>query len=285
MILIFGKNGQVATKLRAFEEVNALGRDQVDFTDPKACEHAINFYKPQAVINAAAYTKVDKAEGEENLANIINAEAPGKMALACANLEIPLVHISTDYVFDGTRTIPWAVSDRPNPTTAYGRSKLKGEQAIQATECAYVILRTSWIFSAHGNNFLKTMLRLSEKRDSLSVVEDQVGGPTCASDIAHACLSIAKQLIEDPSKTGIYHYSGKPDVSWCKFANTIFERARRETVVTPITSSEYPTPALRPLNSRLDCKFTKEVFGIPRPDWHDCLEQILSDLENMHDNT
>ncbi len=285
MILIFGKNGQVATKLKAFEEVNALGRDKVDLTDPKACEHAIHFYKPQAVINAAAYTKVDKAEGEEHLANVINGEAPGKMALACAKLGIPLVHISTDYVFDGTRTIPWAISDTPNPKTAYGRSKLKGEKAIQATKCTYVILRTSWIFSAHGNNFLKTMLRLSEKRDSLPVIEDQVGGPTCASDVAHSCVSIAKQLIEDPSKTGIYHFSGKPDVSWCKFANTIFEQAGRETVATPITSSEYHTPALRPSNSRLDCTFTKEVFGISRPNWNDGLEQILSDLENMNDNT
>ena len=132
---------------------------------------------------------------------------------------------------------------------------------------------------------IESMLRLSEKRDSLPVIEDQVGGPTCASDVAHSCVSIAKQLIDDPSKTGIYHFSGKPDVSWCKFANTIFEQAGRETVATPITSSEYHTPALRPSNSRLDCTFTKEVFGISRPNWNDGLEQILSDLENMNDNT
>ena len=280
MILVFGKTGQVATELQAFEEVVALGRDQADLSDPKSCVNSIRACLPKAVINAAAYTAVDEAEIESDLACLINGDAPGVIAKECAELNIPLVHISTDYVFDGSGVAPWCVSDIPNPINAYGRSKLKGEEAITSSRCIYAILRTSWVVSANGSNFVKTMLRLSKTRNILSVVDDQIGGPTCAKDIAHTCVSIAKQLMQDSKKTGFYHFSGFPDVSWCQFANTIFEQAGRQAIAQPIHTSRHPTPAPRPLNSRLDCSMTKDVFGISRPNWRDGLKFILEELES-----
>jgi len=283
MILVFGKTGQVATELQFHKDVIAIGRDQADLFVPTTCTEAIRRYKPRAVINAAAYTAVDKAESEENLANTINAEAAGAMARTCAELDIPLVHISTDYVFFGMGSIPWQNVDPPNPKNAYGRSKFKGEQAIGASGCVHAILRTSWVISAHGQNFVKTMRRLSETRDRITVVDDQIGGPTCARDIAQTCISIAEQLILDPRKSGIYHYSGQPNVSWCQFANAIFEQMGCKTIASPIPTTEYPTPALRPLNSRLDCEATQDTFGIARPFWKDGLGEILRNLEGEDD--
>lgn len=283
MILVFGKTGQVATELQSHKDVITLGRDQADLSIPTTCAQAIKRYEPRAVINAAAYTAVDKAENEENLANTINGDAPGAMATACAEQDIPLVHLSTDYVFDGSGTASWSVTDTPNPQNAYGRSKLKGEQAIKASASTYAILRTSWVISAHGNNFIKTMRRLSETRARITVVDDQIGGPTCARDIAQTCISIAEQLIQDLSKSGIYHYSGQPNVSWCQFANAIFEQIECKTIASPIPTTEYPTPASRPKNSRLDCGVTQDTFGIARPFWRNGLEEILRDLEGKHD--
>lgn len=283
MILVFGQSGQVATELQSHKDVIAIGRDQADLSIPRTCEEAICRYKPRAVINAAAYTTVDKAESEANLANTINGDAPGAMASACADLGIPLVHISTDYVFDGTCTTPWSVTDTSNPQNAYGRSKLKGEHAIKDSGSAHAILRTSWVVSAYGNNFVKTMRRLSETRDRITVVDDQIGGPTPARDIAQTCISIVEQLIQDPRKSGIYHYSGQPNVSWCQFANAIFKQMGCKTIASPIPTTEYPTPASRPLNSRLDCKTTQDIFGIARPFWRDGLEEILRDLEGEND--
>lgn len=283
MILVFGKTGQVASELQAFKNVNALGRDQADLSDPQSCADAIRFFNPKAVINAAAYTAVDRAESEESLAHVINGEAPGAMAKACAEMNIPLVHISTDYVFDGSGIKPWHVSDRPNPQNAYGNSKLQGELAIEASGGVYAILRTSWVFSAQGNNFVKTMLNLSKTRDSLTVVNDQIGGPTCARNIAYTCISIAKQLIEEPCKTGIYHYSGQPNISWYQFAKAIFEQTGHQMTVIPISTSGYPKAALRPSNSRLNCDAIHDVFGISQPYWRDGLENILEELESEHD--
>ena len=283
MILVFGQSGQIARELQSHKDVIAVGRDQADLSSPTTCTEAIRRYKPRAVINAAAYTAVDKAESEEHLANKINGEAPGVMASACADLDIPLVHISTDYVFVGSGTTPWSVTDIPNPKNAYGRSKLEGEKAIKASGSVHAILRTSWVVSAHGHNFVKTMRRLSETRDHVAVVDDQIGGPTCARDIAQTCLSIAEQLIQDQSKSGIYHYSGQPNVSWCQFANAIFEQMDCKTTASPIPTTEYPTPASRPLNSRLDCEAIQKTFGITRPFWRDGLEEILRDLEGEHD--
>ena len=285
MILVFGKTGQVASELLKFNETVSLDRGQVNLNDPTACRNVIKYYKPSAVINAAAYTAVDKAEEEEYLANLVNAESPGAMAIVCAESDIPLVHISTDYVFDGSGFAALQTSDATVPKNAYGRSKLKGEVFIQESGCIYAILRTSWIISAHGNNFVKTMLVLSETKDTLNVVDDQFGGPTCAKDIAKACISIAKQLIKTPNKSGIYHFSGRPDVSWCQLANVIFEQAGKKTVAKPIPTSEYPTLAARPINSRLNCGSTESTFNISRPDWREGLKDILKDLGICNDAT
>ena len=279
MILVFGKTGQVATELQRLSGVTALGRDDVDLSDPHACAAAICEHAPKAVINAAAYTAVDRAEDEEHLAAIINGDAPTAMARACADLGIPLVHISTDYVFEGTGDTAWRTGDATAPQNAYGRSKLAGEIGVRDSGAVHAILRTSWVVSAHGGNFVKTMLCLSETLDGLNVVADQIGGPTPARDIAAACLEIAKQLTQDPTKSGTYHYSGAPDVSWADFATAIFAQSGRHVLVTPIPTADYPTPAPRPLNSRMDCSATEQAFAIPRPDWRDGLQEILQELE------
>lgn len=283
MILVFGKTGQVATELQRLGGCMALGRDDVDLSDPAACAAAINKFAPNAVINAAAYTTVDRAEDEEYLATAINGEAPTVMAIACAALGIPLVHISTDYVFKGTGNTPYRPYDTTEPQNTYGRSKCIGEDGISNSGAVYAILRTSWVVSAHGNNFVKTMLRLSKTRDNFTVVDDQIGGPTCARDIAKACISISRQLMREPSKSGIYHFTGQPDVSWCQFANAVLEQIGSSKVASPIPSSEYPMSAKRPQNSRLNCETTKQVFGIPRPFWRDGLEEIINELEKTYD--
>jgi dTDP-4-dehydrorhamnose reductase len=276
--LVFGHSGQVATELRGQGRCIALGRDQADLGDPAACVAAIDAHAPSAVINAAAYTAVDRAETEEPLATQINADAPGAMAQACAARGIPFVHLSTDYVFDGTGTRPWRPTDPVAPQNAYGRSKLAGEIAVRAAGGAYAILRTSWVFSAHGDNFVKTMLRLSKTRDALNVVADQIGGPTPAAAIAAACREIALQLITDPAKSGTYHFSGTTDTNWESFARETFARAGRAVAVTGISTADYPTPASRPLNSRMNCDSLTEAFAIVRPDWRSGLDQILEQL-------
>jgi len=279
MILVFGKTGQVALELQRLGDVVVLGRDQADLANPAACADAIRTHAPRVVINAAAYTAVDRAEEEEAMATIINGDAPTAMARACAELGIPLIHISTDYVFEGTGDAPWQPNDPTAPQNAYGRSKLAGEIGIRNSGAVHVILRTSWVVSAHGANFVKTMLRLSDTRDALTVVADQIGGPTPASDIAAACLQMAEQLIADPSKSGTYHFSGAPDASWADFAWAIFEQAGRDVAVTPIPTTDYPRPAQRPLNSRMECGATQQIYGIARPNWRDGLNMILQELE------
>ncbi|APE45035.1 dTDP-4-dehydrorhamnose reductase [Sulfitobacter alexandrii] len=277
-ILVFGETGQVARELARLDNTKCVGRDAADLVQPDACARLIAAEKPAAVINAAAYTAVDKAETEEDLATVINGEAPGAMARACADLGIPFVHISTDYVFAGDGQQPWTPDDPTGPLGAYGRSKLVGEQAVRDAGGVHAILRTSWVVSAHGNNFVKTMLRLGAERDALTIVADQIGGPTGAREIAAACHAIAGQLAADPGKSGTYHFSGDPDCSWADFARAIFETAGLTCTVTDIPSSDYPTPAARPLNSRLDCSETERRFGISRPDWKATLTHILKDI-------
>ena len=277
-LLVFGSKGQVATELKNLVPLRALDRDAVDLSDPKACTAEIFAQRPRAVINAAAYTAVDRAEEEEALATVINGAAPAAMARACAALGIPLVHISTDYVFAGNDTRAWTSHDVPMPQNAYGRSKLAGEEAIRQSGCTHAILRTSWVFSAHGINFVKTMLRLGAERDSLRVVADQVGGPTPASAIAGACLQIADALQADPSKSGTYHFSGAPEISWAGFARAIMKEAGLGCRIEDITTAEYPTPAYRPLNSRLDCS-ALDVFGLQQPDWCAALKTVIDDLK------
>ena len=278
MILIFGKTGQVATELQRTGDVLALSRDLTNLSNPSSCYDAIKIHAPKAVINAAAYTDVDKAETEEELATLINGNAPKAMAKACATLNIPFVHLSTDYVFDGTGVEPWQPEDTTKPQNAYGRSKKTGEDGILSVDSTYGILRTSWVISSHGTNFVKTMLNLSENRDTLNLVADQIGGPTPAKDIAKACLQIVEQLKQDPSKSGTYHFSGIEDLSWADLATEIFQQTGRSVHVLPIPTSEYPTSAERPLNSRLNCSKTQEVFSIHRPDWRIGLNDILNEL-------
>ncbi|WP_417279036.1 dTDP-4-dehydrorhamnose reductase [Celeribacter sp.] len=279
-MIVFGKSGQVATELaRLLPKATFLGRAEADLSDPASCAQKIRDLKPDAVINAAAYTAVDKAEEEEDLAHLINAAAPTAMAEACAELGIPFVQISTDYVFDGAGETGFAPDHPTGPLGAYGRTKLAGEDGVRAARGAFAILRTSWVFSAHGNNFVKTMLRLAETRDSLTVVADQIGGPTSARAIAHTCVAIAERLKRDEGVAGTYHFSGTPDVSWADFAREIFAQSGKYIAVQDIPSCDYPTPAARPANSRLDCRTTEAVFGIPRPDWREELALVLSDLE------
>ncbi|MEO1797499.1 MAG: dTDP-4-dehydrorhamnose reductase, partial [Pseudomonadota bacterium] len=207
------------------------------------------------------------------IARVVNAAAPAAMAAICAALGIPFLHLSTDYVFDGEGTEPHKPYDATRPINAYGRTKLAGEVAIRDTGARHAILRTSWVFSEHGANFLRTMLRLADTRDALRVVGDQIGGPTPARGIAEALWTITDALT-DGHGGGTFHYSGAPDISWAGFARTIFEEAGREVTVTEIPTTEYPTPAARPLNSRLDCSRTTSEFGLERPMWREDVTRI-----------
>lgn len=279
MILVFGQTGQVARELaRLSPEARCLGRDQADLSDPAACAAAIRSHAPRAVINAAAYTAVDRAEEEEPLANTINGHAPAAMAQVCAQLQIPLVHISTDYVFDGSADQPFAPDHPTAPLGAYGRSKFLGEQGVRGAGGVHAILRTSWVFSAHGANFVKTMLRLGSERESLRVVADQIGGPTSARAIAQACLTMAEGLRSQPTLAGTYHFSGSPATSWAGFARAIMARAGLDCTIEDIPSAAYLTPAQRPLNSRLDCSALAR-FGLAQPDWQADLSDVISELK------
>jgi dTDP-4-dehydrorhamnose reductase len=278
-VLVFGKTGQVATELqRLLPAAHFAGRDVTDLSRPGTARALIRRLEPDFIINAAAYTAVDKAEQEEALARRINGDAPTEIALAAAELFIPLVHISTDYVFDGSGDAPWRPDDETAPLGAYGRSKAMGEVGVRESGASYAILRTAWVFSAHGGNFVKTMLRLSDTHDTLNVVADQFGGPTPAEDIAATCVTIARALRDDPLKSGTYHYSGAPDVHWAAFAREIFAQAGKSTQVQDIPSSDYLTPAVRPANSKLDCATLETVFGIRRPDWRAGLADVLKEI-------
>ena len=280
-ILLFGETGQVAREVQrraGAATLEVLGRDAADFTDPAACAACVAETDADAIINAVAYTAVDRAEEEEATATLVNATTPGAIARAAAARGLPMVHISTDYVFDGAGQAPFAPDHPTAPLGAYGRSKLAGEAAVRAAGGTHVILRTSWVVSAHGGNFVRTMLRLGAERDKLTIVADQIGGPTCAADIAGACIAIAGQLIAAPSKSGTYHFSGAPDVSWADFARHIFAQAEITCTVEDIPGRDYPTPARRPMNSRLDNAATIAIFGIPRPDWRAGLDDILTEL-------
>lgn len=278
-LLVFGSTGQVARELvRLRPEAVYLDRHTADFTVPAACAQAVADHEPDAIIIAAAFTAVDAAEADSATAHCVNAGTPGAIASAAAKRGVPVVYISSDYVFDGRGAQPFRPGDPTGPLNAYGASKLAGERAVQEAGGPHAILRTSWVFSAHGANFVKTMLRLSETRTALSIVDDQIGGPTPAADLAAACLSISDRLVIRPEATGIYHLSGAPDVSWADFAREIFRQAGREVTVTGIASKDYPTPARRPLNGRLDCSAVFEVFEQQRPDWRARLGRVLVEL-------
>lgn len=283
-ILVFGRTGQVATELGRLAgpdlDVTALGRDRADLTDPDACAAIIAGTDADAVINAAAYTGVDRAEEEEDLATLINADAPGAMARAAADKGLPFLHISTDYVFDGSKDGPRVEDDPVAPLGAYGRSKLAGEEAVRAAGGAHVILRTAWVFSGTGTNFVKTMLRVGRDRDRLTVVDDQHGGPTAAADIARALVTIARAYQEGRGVSGTFHYAGSPATTWCGFAAEIFARTGWEKIpeIAPIATADWPTPAARPANSVLDCAKIRDVYGMDPPDWRTALDTVLKEL-------
>lgn len=278
MILVFGQTGQVATELAHLApDALCAGRERADLADPDCCRDLILDLAPTGIINAAAYTAVDRAEEDEALANRINGAAPAAMAQAAARLGVPFVHISTDYVFDGAGDQPFPPDHPTAPLGAYGRSKLVGEQGVTAAGGTTAILRTSWVFSAHGGNFVKTMLRLGRARDALNVVADQIGGPTPARDIAAACLAMMDGLRDDPTRAGLYHFAGAPDISWAGFAREIMAQAGLDCVIEDIPSSDYPTPARRPSNSRLECS-ALDRFGLTRPDWRAGLTHVLTEL-------
>ncbi|MEY1556967.1 dTDP-4-dehydrorhamnose reductase [Yoonia sp. R2331] len=275
-VLVFGRSGQVALALGRLG-ADCVGRETLDLAEPDPIAELIAARAPNAVINAAAYTAVDRAEEDEALATAINATAPGHMAAACAARDVPFLHISTDYVFDGSGHAPWAPDAATGPLGAYGRSKLAGEVAVRAAGGRAVILRTAAVFSADGANFVKTMLRLGATRDALNVVADQVTGPTPADAIAAACLEIAAQL-DDARKVGTYHFSGQPSTSWADFARAVFAASGQRVTVTDIPSSAYPTPAKRPSNSRLDCATLTDTFGIRPPAWKPALARVVAEV-------
>ncbi|MGR3592240.1 MAG: dTDP-4-dehydrorhamnose reductase [Limimaricola soesokkakensis] len=287
-IVVFGRSGQVATELSRQAEaagvtLDVIDRAQADLTNPAAVAHVLKarIAGADAVINAAAWTAVDAAETAESVAHAVNAEAPGEMARLCAAAKegagAPFLHVSTDYVFDGTGDSPRDESAATGPLGVYGRSKLAGEDAVRAAGNAHAILRTSWVFSAHGTNFVKTMLRLGTERKKLNVVADQIGGPTPAADIATALLTMARAMAEG-APGGTFHFAGAPDTSWAGFAREIMARGGRNCEIGEIGTADWPTPAARPLNSRLDCTAIETAFGIKRPDWRAGLDAVLTDL-------
>lgn len=283
-ILLIGQHGQVSRELQLSlqgqGELIVRGRSQLDLAQPAQIRQQLRELRPALIINAAAHTAVDQAESEPDLAFAINATGPGVLAEEAAALGAPLIHYSTDYVFDGRKDAPYVESDPTNPLGVYGSSKLAGEQAIQAVGGAHLILRTSWVYSQHGRNFLLTMQRLLQERDELKVVADQIGAPTWAGSIASATAQMIQHWRNGRAGPwGLYHLSAQGEVSWFGFASAIAEQLRAQgkpvAQLQTIPSSAYPTPAQRPLNSRLDCSRLQHDWHIQLPDWHGALLECL----------
>ena len=284
-ILITGRHGQVARELQLALGDNAellvLGQEQLNLADSTNIRARVEALRPDLIINAAAHTAVDQAESEPQLAFAINATAPGLLAEAAAQLGVPLIHYSTDYVFDGRKITPYDEDDDTAPLGVYGRSKLAGEQAIRAVGGQHLILRTSWVYALHGRNFLLTMQRLLQEREHLRVVADQIGAPTWAGTIATATAELIEHWRRgQPGPWGTYHLSGQGETSWFGFAQAIAEQLRQQgkpcARLEAIPSSAYPTPAQRPLNSRLDCSRLQRDWNVRLPDWHAALLECLA---------
>jgi dTDP-4-dehydrorhamnose reductase len=290
-ILVAGKTGQLARCLaqeadRRAVPLLALGRPELDLTQAGSLVAAVAAHAPRLIVNAAAYTAVDRAEAEPEAAMAVNRDGAGALAAAAARQGVPFIHVSTDYVFDGRQDAPYREEDAPSPLGAYGRSKLAGEAAVRAACPGAVILRTAWVYSPYGQNFVTTMLRLAETRAAVRVVDDQHGAPTTAADLAGAILDLAAQFADktsgDDSAGGVYHLTGGGETTWYGFASAIFagwaRRGRRVPTLEPITTAQYPTAAQRPLNSRLDCSKIARVFGLRLPPWQHSLERCLDEI-------
>ena len=284
-ILVIGRNGQVSralqSRLAGMGELIVRGSDQLDLARPELIRSPIDALRPDLIINAAAHTAVDQAEHEPELAFAINATAPGILAQTAADLGVPLVHYSTDYVFDGHKPEPYTEDDAPNPLSVYGRSKLAGEEAIRQTAGQHLILRTSWVYSTEGRNFLLTMQRLLQEKPQLRVVADQIGAPTWAGTIADSTARLIERWRADQCGAwGTYHLTARGETSWFGFAQAIgehlIEQHKSCAEIEPIPSSAYPTPAPRPLNSRLDCTRLLQEWGVSQPDWKTALQQCLA---------
>ncbi|MER0045896.1 dTDP-4-dehydrorhamnose reductase [Pectobacterium odoriferum] len=279
-ILLTGANGQLGRCFqdRLPEEWKILATDsnELDITDLERVEEVVKNFQPDAIVNAAAYTAVDKAESEPKIAENINVRGPHNLATVATKYNVQLVHVSTDYVFDGNSTEPYSENSPTNPLSVYGKTKLEGEQAVTKASPEAIIVRTAWVFSEYGNNFVKTMLRLAKERDTLSIVADQKGCPTYAGDLTQAIIS----LLEKNAESGIYHYCGDKEVSWYEFAKIIFEMAKQQGVIdklpqlTAITAEQYPTPAHRPQYSSLSCEKI-ESLSIKCSNWEESLKIIL----------
>ncbi len=287
-ILVLGCKGQLGRCLNdqlinTDHEVIYTSREQIDITDFEQTKNQILKISPNLIINATAYTAVDKAEEDQKNANLINHLAVKNIADICNQLECWLIHVSTDYVFDGNTKIPYKEDDQTNPQGAYGETKLNGELAIQTSGCKHIIIRTAWVFSEYGNNFLKTMLRLGAERDELSIVGDQIGCPTYAQDIARSIVEIVPQL-NSREYNDIYHYCGDQPCSWYDFANAIFDQAMSNnlkipSIVNSIETSAYPTPAKRPAFSVLNCSKIENDFGVHASNWQEGTRQVIRKLE------
>ncbi len=288
-VLQFGETGQVARELLRLAgedyRIQVIGRKGADFADPQSAAEIVRGHKGcDAVVNAAAYTAVDKAESDEATAMAVNAESVGLLASACAVRAVPLIHLSTDYVFDGQSPSPYREDDATNPINVYGKSKLAGETRIRQVLPQHVIIRTSWVYSPYGANFLKTMLRLGIERDELRVVNDQVGAPTAAADIADAIHAVLRRLrtAQSPDLFGTFHYTASGRASWYDFATAILAEGRKyypvKAKLQAINSSQYPTPAARPRNSLLDCGKIESVYDIRRAPWENGMRDVISRL-------
>jgi dTDP-4-dehydrorhamnose reductase len=284
-IFVSGQEGQLARCLMAGagnHEVICAGRPTFDFRNSEKVEQIVAQAKPDIIVNAAAYTAVDKAESEPELAMTINRDGAAAMARAAERLDVPLIQISTDYVFSGKKPTAYIETDETAPLNIYGASKLAGEQAVATLAKNYAILRTSWVYSSYGNNFVKTMLRLGAERPDLSIVADQWGCPTSADDLAAVVIKVANDLRRNSNLNGIYHVAGTGETNWADFAREIFNIASVHGKLLPtvknITTADYPTPATRPLNSRLNCQKLFEVFGARLPAWQESLQRVIGQI-------
>ncbi len=289
-LLVTGRQGQIATALQRAAGngvvVVALGRPDLDLADPGGAADAIRKADADVIVSAAAYTAVDQAETEPDAARAVNALAPGAMAAAAAARGLPFIHLSTDYVFPGDKPEPYVETDATGPGSVYGATKLEGERLVAAANPDHAILRTAWVYAPYGRNFLRTMLRLAEARNSVSVVDDQHGNPSYAPDIAAGIISVARNLLSRPGDAalrGTFHMSATGDASWAEFAAAIFALSAAaggpSATVTPIPTSAYPTPARRPANSRLDCARIAAVHGVRLPHWRDATARCIDALQ------